>query len=81
MLAEGICAMCQSGLETSGHLFWECERVREAWAMLKIFPTQSNVQSHSFMDMLWYGIFDAKWDALQIESDDAENITNKLHGP
>ena len=67
VLAEGICAMCQSGLETSGHLFWECERVREAWAMLKIFPAQSNVQSHSFMDMLWYGVFDAEWDALQIE--------------
>ena len=67
VLAEGTCEMCQSGLVTSGHLFWECERVREAWAMLKIFPAQSNVQFHSFMDMLWYGVFDAEWDALQIE--------------
>ena len=33
VLAEGTCEMRQSGLETSGHLFWECERVREAWAM------------------------------------------------
>ena len=41
--------------------------MREAWAMLKIFPAQSNVQFHSSMDMLWYGVFDAEWDALQIE--------------
>ena len=67
VLAVGTCKMCQSGLETSGHLFWECEWVHEAWAMLKIFPIQSNIQFHSFMDMLWYGVFVVEWDALQVE--------------
>ena len=38
VLVVGSCEMCQSSLEMSGHLFWECEWVREAWAMLKIFP-------------------------------------------
>ncbi|KAL4594364.1 hypothetical protein ACB092_12G014300 [Castanea dentata] len=60
--------MCQSGLETSGHMFWECERVREAWALLKIFPAHTNIQFLSFMDLLWYGVFEAKWDALQLEN-------------
>ena len=41
--------------------------MHEAWAMLKIFPVQSNIQFHFFMDMLWYGVFVAEWDALQVE--------------
>ena len=67
VLVVGSCEMCQSSLEMSGHLFWECEWVREAWAMLKIFPVQSNIQFHSFMDMLWYGVFVVEWAALQVE--------------
>ena len=57
VLVEGTCKTCQSGLETSSHLFWECDKVREAWTMLKLFPTNTNILFHTFMDMLWYKIF------------------------
>lgn len=59
VLLEGSCEACQQDLESSGHLFWGCESVREVWAILKLFPTSLKVYFSSFMDMIWYGVMGA----------------------
>ena len=35
--------------------------------MSKLFPLNSQVHFHSFMDMLWYGIMEADWVQTKIE--------------
>ena len=35
--------------------------------MLNLFPLNSRVHFHSFMDMLWYGIMEANWVQTKIE--------------
>lgn len=67
MLLEGCYDACQLEVESSGHLFWECASVREVWAASNLFPTCLKVHFHSFMDMIWFGVLEAKWEQNRIE--------------
>ena len=48
--------------ETSGHLFWECSRTQEVWALTKLFPPNHRVFFPSFLDLLWFGAMEKNWD-------------------
>ena len=54
-------------MESSTHLFWDCASVHEVWAVSKLFPTEPRLHFSSFMDMVWYGAMEAKWDQDRLE--------------
>lgn len=67
VLADGCCEFCNSSADSSIHLFWDYNRVRDVWNNLKIFHMQMPFCFHSFMDMEWYGVVEAEQDEEQIE--------------
>lgn len=67
VLADGCYELCNSGVETSSHLFWKCSQVRDVWASLKLFHMQTFIRFKSFMDMVWYGVVETEWDKELIE--------------
>nr|POE75844.1 hypothetical protein CFP56_05113 [Quercus suber] len=53
--------------ETSGHLFWSCQRACDIWWFFALFQ-ESRVQHFgSFMDMLWYVVMTAHWEHNEVE--------------
>ena len=67
VLNDGVCELCNSGLESSCHLFWECSRAHEVWDSLKLFNIPPSIHFSSFMDLLWFGAVEAEWDSTLIE--------------
>lgn len=66
-LLEGSYEACHQELESSGHLFWGCESVGEVWSLSKLFPLSLAINFNSFMDKIWYGLMEAKWEQERIE--------------
>ena len=67
VLLDGQCEVCHTDVESSSHIFWDCAFVHEVWDVSKLFPSNSWVHFHSFMDMLWYGVMEADWEQTKIE--------------
>ena len=67
VLVEGSCEACHQEVESSGHLFWRCELAREVWSTSKLFPSSLMVNFNSFLDLIWYGLMEAKreWGRLE----------------
>ena len=57
VLLDGQYKVCHGDVQSSGHIFWDYAFIREVWEALKLFPLNSRVHFHSFMDLLWYGIW------------------------
>ena len=54
-------------MESSAHLFWDCALIHEVWAVSKLFPAGPRLHFSSFMDMVWYGAMEAKWNQDRLE--------------
>ena len=67
IVSDSCCEECHEDVESLGHLFWECPRAREIWALSNLFPTTKDLQFHLFMDLLWYLVMVVKWDQETIE--------------
>ena len=67
IVLDSYCEECQEDVESSGHLFWECPRAREIWALSNLFPVKKELQFHSFIDLLWHSMMVAKWDQETLE--------------
>lgn len=67
VLLDGRCKACRLEVESSAHLFWDSDSVREVWAVAKLFPAGQRPHFSSFLDMVWYGAVEAKWDQDRME--------------
>ena len=48
------CEECNDGMETSGHLFWSCQRARQIWQCTKLCFASEATAIHSFFDLVWH---------------------------
>ena len=48
------CEECNDGMETSGHLFWSCQRARQIWQCTKLCFASEPTAIHSFFDLVWH---------------------------
>lgn len=67
VLLDWRCDGCRMEVESSAHLFWNCDLVREVWAVAKLFPAGSRLHFSSFLDLVWSGAMEAKWDQDRME--------------
>ena len=57
MLNEPLCEACGLVTETTTHLFWECTKAVELWAISSIPFDMCGIRFHDFVDWLWYLIY------------------------
>ncbi|XP_050247979.1 uncharacterized protein LOC126695321 [Quercus robur] len=62
VLSDSCCDECKLAEETSGHLFWSCQRARDIWSLSSLFQESWVQLFGSFMDMLWYVVMVAQWE-------------------
>lgn len=67
VLSDSCCDECKMEEETSGHLFWRCQRARDIWCMSDLFRESLVQHFGSFMDMLWYLVMVAQWGHSEVE--------------
>lgn len=54
VLDSPICEACGLEVETSRHLFWHCEKIREIWMFSGLPLNFNGVHFPEFIDLLWY---------------------------
>ena len=42
-----LCDFCQSNIETTDHLFWECQHIQHLWSQLQNYIREKNI-NHNF---------------------------------
>ena len=67
VLLDSVCDECQMEDESSGHLFWRCQRAREVWCTSSLFLGSVEHHFDSFMDLLWHVVMIAQWDHSGVE--------------
>ncbi|XP_065636023.1 uncharacterized protein LOC111983043 isoform X1 [Quercus suber] len=48
------CEECNDGLESSGHLFWSCQRARQIWQCTKLGFAFEPSAINPFFDLVWH---------------------------
>ena len=66
MLQEDRCSECYEGPETSGHLFWSCQRAREVWSCTKIHFGINTADVRSCFDLMWHTIMEGQYDESKV---------------
>ena len=56
-LMQNVCEACGFGIESSGHIFWECKKAYAVWLLSGISFDTQGVRDLEFMDLMWYLIF------------------------
>ena len=61
VLVDSFSEEGQVGVESSGHLFWECPKAHDIWSLSK-FHESNGLSFNSFMYMMWYVVMEAQWE-------------------
>ena len=54
---QNVCEAWGLGIESSGHILWECEKACAVWLLLGISFDTQGIRYLEFMDLVWYLIF------------------------
>ena len=54
MIVIPTCKACGSDAESTGHVFWECEKAQEVWVLSSIPFDPLELLAPDFMDFLWH---------------------------
>ena len=63
---DQVCEGCGLEAETTGHLFWMCQRAREVWSCLKIVVPANQDRGLSFHDLLWSVLAEERQDVEMV---------------
>ena len=56
-LTQNVCEACGLGIESSGHILWECEKARAVWLLSGINFDKQGARYLEFLNLVWYLIF------------------------
>ncbi|XP_065619737.1 uncharacterized protein LOC136063366 [Quercus suber] len=62
MQVDGCSDECGEDVESSGHLFWSCQRARDVWQCTKLKLKFDRTQVNSFFDLLWLLLMSDSYD-------------------
>ena len=54
MIDNPTCEACGLGVESSGHVLWDCEKAKEIWKLLGIPFEVRGANFLEFVDFLWH---------------------------
>ena len=60
MIDNPTCEACGLGVESSGHVLWDCEKAQEIWKLSSIPFEVCGANFPEFVDFLWYLKFGQK---------------------
>ena len=54
VLIDPVCEACEAGIESSAHIFWECDKACEVWQLFGLTFDTHRLVFPKFVDLLWH---------------------------